>query len=155
MKNYLIVLLGILIISCQNKSVKTTETKQKTSLEDSIIYYKADYTKDIDTILSSGSEYGKRENEIWGINKLEIKKSPQLNINDFDHNKAISLAGQHLKKRFNPIELLFQSIELEHLNSGNTQQLNYIIVTFSYDKKEYVQKVPMLLDGRIILSNNE
>jgi len=155
MKNYLIVLLGIFIISCQAKPVKTTGTKQKTSLKGSIIYYKADYTKDIDTILSSDSEYGKRENEIWGINKLEIKKSNQLNINDFDYNKAISLARQYLKKRFNPIELLFQSIELEHLNSGNPQQLNYIIITFSYDKKEYVQKVPMLLDGRIVLSNNE
>lgn len=154
MKFCLLILLPVLIISCKNETSSLDKLNQKANPATTIVYYQPDYANHIDTILSSG-ENVKKASEAWGINELEIKKLPEIKTTKIDYNKAISIAEQHLKNRLGPIDLEFQSIELEVLNKNSTNQFKFLIVTFSYDKKEYVQKVPMLLDGRVILSNNE
>jgi len=154
MKFCLSILLPVLIISCKNETSSLEKPNQKANPSTVIVYYQPDYAKPVDTILSSG-ENGKKSSEAWGLNKSEIKKLPEIKTTKIDYNKAISIAKQHLKNGFDPIDLEFQSIELEVLNKNTTNQFNYLVVTFSYDKIEYVQKVPLLLDGRVILSSNE
>ncbi len=153
MKFWFIILFGSLIISCKNGSTTNTQYKEKINNIDSIVYYKPDYTKHIDMILSSG-EKGKKESEFWGVNIKDITNLPKTK-NRMDYNKTILFAEKYLKKRFHPIDLQFQSIDLETANKYGPNQFSYFVITFSYDKKDYVQKVPMLLDGRIILSNKE
>ena len=154
MKFCLSILLSVLIISCKNENSSLDKPNQKANPATAIVYYQPDYAKPADTILSSG-ENGKKSSETWGLNKSEIKKLPEIKTTKIDYNKAISIAEQHLKNKFDPIKLEFQSMELQFLNKNTPNQFSYLLVTFSYDKKEYVQIVPMLLDGRVILSNNE
>lgn len=154
MKSCLLILLPVLIISCKNENSSLQKSNQKPNPKTTIAYYQPDYANHIDTILNSG-ENGKKSSEAWGLNKSEIKKLPEIKTTKIDYNKVISIAKQHLNNRFDPIDLEFQSIELEVLNKNTTNKFNYLVVTFSYDKKKYVQKVPLLLDGRVILSNNE
>lgn len=154
MKFCLSILLHVLIISCKNETSSLDKPNQKANPATAIVYYQPDYAKPVDTILSSG-ENGKKLSETWGLNKSEIKKLPEIKTTKIDYNKAISIAEQHLKNKFDLIKLEFQSMELQFLNKNTQNQFSYLLMTFSYDNKGYVQKVPMLLDGRVILSNNE
>lgn len=154
MKFWLIVLSAPFIISCKNSTRIIEQSKQEHNFKDAIIYYKPDYSNIIDTVLSSG-ETDKEANEIWGINVPETKNLPAINYIKIDFNKAILIAEQYLKNRFNPIELQFKSIVFEVANKNKPNQFEFITVTFSYDQEKYIQMVPMLLDGKIILSNKE
>ncbi len=153
MKYIKLLIICSLFISCNDVPTASKLQEQKSISKDSIVYYKPDYHKEIDTILTSGTK--EKSNEFWGVNISEMAKLPTANNIKVDFNKAISFAEQHLKYRFDPIELQFKSIEYEVANKNTSRQFDYIIVTFSYDKKEAFQLVPMLLDGRIISSNNE
>jgi hypothetical protein len=130
--------------------------KTSHSLPNQLSYYKCDYLQNkYDTVLSAGDEH--EIGEVWGVNRNDINQLPIINNNDLDFNRIIKNAEAHLKKRFQDIDLSVTSLNIEKID--NSDSLNpknsFIEVTFLYDKRGYVQKVPVLFDGRIVLSNKE
>jgi hypothetical protein len=66
-----------------------------------------------------------------------------------------------VKDRFHLERAVFDSFEIHSIKiakSGPDDEQNrfyFIVITFLYDERGYYQKIPLLTDGRIILSNNE
>jgi hypothetical protein len=156
----------LFIISCQESKTRQqidnvyTVDSAKRVVENQtprpLYFYKCDYAADqYITILSSGNDH--QQDEIWGINRRDIAKLPMLDINSLDTSILAEHAAIHLKSRFPGIDLLSTNFTLERIDDQDTSNERnwYIDVTFLYDKRGYVQKVPVLLDGRIVLSNNE
>jgi len=127
-----------------------------TSLDTVIPYYKCDYNKNnYFTVLSSGDE--NVMNEFWGINKEYIKFLPEANFNQIDISKIIKNSTAHLNKRYPNIELNLIELKFERINDKDLlDNKNWIVLlTYQYNKLGYTQMIPMLIDGRIVLSNNE
>ncbi len=142
----------------EKKADNITQSKTPLTIDKSIPlrYYKCDYGKNqYDTILSSGSEH--EVTEVWGVKKGDIIKLPILNKGTFDTNAIFRSAALHIKRRLPDIDLLSTSYTLERINERDSSNPRnwFIEVTFLYDKRGYYQTVPVLLDGRIILSSNE
>ena len=119
-------------------------------------YYRCDYVKNnYDTLFYSGSEH--KANEIWGVNKRDIATLPIFDSKTINMNMIISNATLHIKNRYPDIEILFTSYTLERINDRDSSDPKnwFIDVSFLYGKNGAYQKAPVLLDGRIILSNSE
>jgi hypothetical protein len=153
LKSICLLIISLVLSSCnsEDKKVKNDQIKEIGKLE----FYKCDYLKKHDTLLSSGSKDS--ITEIWGFNKLDINSLPQKNLNNTDLNQIIENAKQHLSNRFPGIILNFSDLKLKKIDIKDTSSLknDFYIVSFIYDKRGYYQEVPVLPDGRIILSNNE
>ncbi|MCB0537149.1 MAG: hypothetical protein KDE33_06430 [Bacteroidetes bacterium] len=133
-------------------SERLSEPRQTYQLK----YYSCDYAeKKFDTILSAGVEH--QTNEVWGVNRKDIARLPILERESLDTDEILTRAAIHIKSRFPNIQLLDSSFTLERIDlSDTTDPKNWFVdVEFLYDKRGYYQKVPVLLDGRIVLSNNE
>lgn len=147
------------LLSCDtnnkvSEGVKETATQVERPIQ--LSYYKCDYSKrEYDTILSSGDEH--TTTEVWGIDKRYIDSLPSINIHPVDTTAIIKSAAFHLRKRFPDIAILYSDCKLEHISEKDTSNPNnwFFDISFLYDKRGYYQKVPVLLDGRIVLSNNE
>ena len=135
------------------KVAEQATTPRETAVQ--LSYYKCDYSKRFDTILSSGDDYTIRE--IWGVNKSDISTFPSIKHLTVDTSVIIQTAATHLRKRFTDINILSSECKLERIDDeAIPNERNWFVdVTFLYDKRGYYQKVPVLLDGRIILSNKE
>jgi PBP1b-binding outer membrane lipoprotein LpoB len=150
----------LLLTSCHGYERQSEEAK-KTNFPEvekpvQLSYYQCDYLKQqYDTILSAGDEY--TITEIWGVNKTDIADLPRLGTQTLDTALLIESAAMHLKNRFPNINLLSSNYKFERINEQDTSnQKNWFInIMFLYDKRGYFQTVPLLLDGRIILSNTE
>ena len=160
MRLQLFLILFPTLISCNEsnnhpeKIINNSTKSQKLIVQ--LSYYKCEYLRNqYDTILSAGNE--NEINEVWGVNKSDINKLPLINPNDLDTNTIITRAEMHLKKRISNIDLQFSSFTIERINEADSlnPRNKFIVVYFLYDKRGYYQVVPILLDGRIILSKNE
>jgi hypothetical protein len=156
----------ILVISCKQNNTQRKELKpdgftdpgNSIEVDDStqLRYYKCDYAKNrYDTILSSGD--GHQITEVWGIDKKDIASLPLFKMETLDTNVIIQNAARYIKTIFPDIDFLSTRYSLERINEkDNSNPRNWFIeVSFLYDKRGYYQEVPLLLDGRIILSSNE
>jgi len=155
--------LGILILSllsCRDNNNKTkkiiTDTKNYKADSIQLSYYKCDYLRNkYDTILYSGDK--RTVTEVWGVDRKDISEFPIVNTIKLDSSLLIRKAELHLKKRFPTMELQFSSFNIkliDELDSLNTKN-KFAEISFLYDKRGYYQVVPVLLDSRIVLSNNE
>jgi hypothetical protein len=67
----------------------------------------------------------------------------------------------HLMKKFNYNCIIFDSIAIQSIKIDKNKEDNennkffYVIVTFKTSNQESYEKIPLLIDGRIILSKNE
>lgn len=124
--------------------------------DDSLRYYQPKYQNNhYYTILSSGTE--NETHETWGVDKNDIEKLPFLNLKEIRFHEFEQNAKAHLEKRYEEIILTLVEIKLERITDqdlGNDRNW-CIIVTFRHHENGYVQMVPLLIDGRIILSTNE
>jgi hypothetical protein len=150
----------VLLISCNEHRSQSEEVKKKTYPQKEnrvrLSYYQCDYSKQqYDTILSAGNELA--ITEIWGVNKSDIAELPNFNLQILDTSVFLRCATIHLKNQFPNINILSSNYKLERINEQDTssQQNWFVDIMFLYDKRGYFQKVPLLLDGRIILSNTE
>jgi hypothetical protein len=153
-------ILLILLTSCKENSnvSKTTNAQLGTENKEPIklTYYKCDYSKKrFDTLFSSGSE--RDIHEVWGVSPNDIITFPIINSSSVDSNAMVKSAGQHLKQRFTDMDLEISNFQIQWINHRDTSnpRNRFAEITFLYDKRGYYQKVPVLLDGRIILSNCE
>lgn len=150
LKNFILLIIPALCISCSGNDPNVKI--QANSIVNSG-YYQCDYSKNqYDTILSSGTS--DTLTEIWGIEPLEIKKLKQVNIDSVDFNAIIQKGKVHLNKRFLSADLQFSSLEIKEDNS-RFLRFFFVELTFLDTKSGGSQKIPFLLDGTIILSNNE
>ncbi len=108
-----------------------------------------------DTIFMAGSEDS--ITEIWGVIRSDINEFPNFDPRSIDTTYVLKSAMEHLKNRFSDINIFSSTFKLERINDQDTASQNnwFIDITFLYDERGYFQKVPILLDGRIILSNDE
>jgi hypothetical protein len=155
----------ILVISCkqnnsQRKDLKTDAFYPGKSIEvdhsTQLRYYKCDYAKNrYDTILSSGD--GHQITEVWGIDKKDIASLPLFKMETLDTSVIIQNAARYIKTIFPDIDFLSTRYSLERINEKDSSNPRnwFIEVSFLYDKRGYYQEVPLLLDGRIILSSNQ
>jgi hypothetical protein len=155
MKYYFYIL--ILLVGCnQNSKQVNSANEQSSKNSTSLSYYKCDYSKKgFDTILSSGDD--SNIDEVWGINKSDIKDIVTNNLACLDLPEFIYKATIHIKKRYPELNLNVSSVEvIRNENVGpNDPRSWFVQVSFQYDHKNSYQIVPLLLDGRIILSNTE
>jgi hypothetical protein len=151
-----IFLLLLFCISCQQSDKQINVSKDNLNSGKGLTYYKCDYTKTYDTILSSGSDTNKL-NEIWGVDTNDINNISTTSLDSVNLNFIIDNAKQHLRKRFSDMSLTLSSLTLERIDDHDTTNPRnwFFTISFLYDKKGYYQDVPVLLDGRIILSNQE
>lgn len=147
-------------ISCDRKRVQSDLLNKSDDniqeIQDSILYYKCSYSKQsIDTIVQAGDSC--HITEIWAINKDDIISLPSIVEITIDTPLLIKKASIHLKKRFSPINVLASDLKIERINDENKfEEKNWFVkIAFLYDRQGYHQIIPMLLGGRIILSNNE
>jgi hypothetical protein len=160
MRTLLLLFSVLTLIACSdstNQLKKTnTDTTTPKSRDLQLSYYKCDYLKShYDTILSAVDEHN--VHEVWGISKSDITQIPLINNNDLDSNDIIKSAEIYLKKRFQDIHLRLTDFKIEKitdLDSSNPKN-KFIEVTFLYNEKGSYQIVPLLMDGRIVLSNKE
>jgi hypothetical protein len=156
----------ILVISCkQNKSERkeskadaVSHPRKSVGVDDStqLQYYKCDYAKNrYDTILSSGD--GHQITEVWGIDKKDIASLPLFKMETLDTSVIIQNAARYIKTIFPDIDFLSTRYSLERINEKDSSNPRnwFIEVSFLYNKRGYYQEVPLLLDGRIILSSNQ
>lgn len=165
MRSAIFPFLVLILTSCKQKPTQQREAENPTKthvgkLNDEqtiqLKYYKCDYAKNkYDTILSSGNKH--ETTEVWGIDKSDIAKLPILNRKAIDRTVFIKIAAQHIKDRLPDINLLSSSFTLQRINEKDTSNPRnwFVDITFLYDEKGYYQEVPVLLNGKIILSNNE
>lgn len=66
-------------------------------------------------------------------------------------------AKVHLEERFEGISLTLVSIDLERITKEdlNNDRNWFVLVTYQHHENGFVQMVPMLVDGSIVLSSNE
>lgn len=146
-----IIILSIFtFISCQHNHPE----KKYNLKEDIIQYYKCDYElEDGNIVVLSSGGYNEASTEYWAINVLEIEK--KNNARNIDVEVLISNAKKHLLKRFTPIDLIFSDISIQDIGALDGKSQVFIgIVSFEY-REDMFQKVPVLLDGTIVLSNKE
>ncbi|MCU7549584.1 hypothetical protein OCK74_10690 [Chitinophagaceae bacterium LB-8] len=138
--------------SAKNESLTTFKDEMPVEL----YYYKCDYSKNqFITILSSGTK--DTTTEVWGIDKRDIEELPIIELKELDSGTIIKKAEAHLKKRFPGMSLQLSGFQVESITDNDTSNSRnkFVEVTFQYNKRGYYQIVPLLSDGRIILSNNE
>lgn len=146
------------LLSCNANDKQLKTEKKETAVGSSVrlSYYKCDYSKqEYDTILSSGDE--NTTTEVWGINKSDIATLSNINKQTLDTTAIVKVAALYLRKRFPDVAILSSDCNLERIDEQDTANPKnwFIVVNFLYDKRGYYQKVPVLVDGRIVLSNNE
>lgn len=151
MKNFILII--ILCTSCGGNGSNRNKETNSVIISD---YYQCDYSKNrYDTILSSGTK--DTLDEIWGVELQEMKKLKQVNIDTIDFNRIIQIGKSHLIKRFKSANLQLSSFEIKEINEGRSRVLKnwYIELTFLDYKSGFSEKIPLFLNGTIILSNNE
>jgi len=80
-----------------------------------------------------------------------------VNFNQIDIHKIIKNSTSYLRTRYSHVDLTLLKIKFERINEMDlSNNKNWIIqLTYQYDNRGYVQVVPILADGRIVLSNKE
>ena len=154
MKSVSLLLVSIFLISCNafdDRDVNSNPTKETDKLE----FYKCDYSNKFDTLLSSGTK--DVLSELWGFNMMDTISFTKTDLKNVNLSRIVDNANRHLSKRFSSGNLNFSDLTMEKINNKDTLSFKncYFIVSFLYDKRGYYQKVPVLADGRIILSKNE
>lgn len=155
MKKVLLISFSIILFACNSKenNIKNTISVEK---ESQLKYYKCNYSEAFDTLVMSG-ESNQNISEIWGVDKKDFKSLPKENLDQVNLNIIIDIAHKHLVKRFPNTILEFSSLTLEKIDEKDSKSLHnfFYNISFIYDKRGYYQCVPILLDKRIVLSNNE
>lgn len=151
--NFVLLIIITLCVSCSGSG--SNKKKQVNSIVGSG-YYQCNYSKNhYDIILSSGTRDSLYE--IWGVEYGGMKKLKQVNIDSIDFNRIIQIGKCHLNKRFRSTDLQLSSFEIKRINEdrpGVSENL-YIELTFINSKNDFCAKIPLFLNGMIILSNNE
>ncbi len=124
--------------------------------DDGMNYYKPKYNEDnYYTILSSGTV--NKIHETWGVDKDDIDELPVLDLREIRFHEFVEKAKEHLEKKLENITLTLEEIKLDRITDkdlGNDRNW-FVLITFRYNEGRYAQMVPMLIDGKIILSTNE
>ena len=126
------------------------------SYNEDLAYYQADYKNgNYFTILRSGTESD--TTEVWGVDKDDINKLPKLDLAQVNYNNLVQNAKVHLEKRFQLTNLAMVEIKLARITELEIENNRnwFVVISFQYTEEAYMQLVPMLIDGRIILSKNE
>ncbi len=159
MMKYFLICLITLTSGCS--SAGPVDTQGQSSPADG--FYKCDYNKPYRRILGSGSSADSLT-EVWGIGEKDLrslKSNGPESLNDMDIPAYIRKAGTHIKNRFHLERAVFDSFEIQSIKiskdgpENKQNRFYFIVITFLYDERGYYQKIPLLTDGRIILSNNE
>ena len=123
-------------------------------------FYKCDYTDTTSyyKVLSSGSKT--ETTEVWGVDKNLLDSLPSLTEMNLDLEKVASNAKIYLENRYyypnTNKEYKLTEISFVRANPKKEDSKNWIIIfKFLYDERGFYQYVPILLDGRIVLSSNE
>ncbi|WP_375562730.1 hypothetical protein ACE193_09410 [Bernardetia sp. OM2101] len=120
-------------------------------------FYKCDYsdTTSYYAVLSSGSKT--ETTEIWGIDKSLLDSLPSLSEMKLDLEEVTTNAKLYLENRYyspnSSKEYILTEISFERIIFKEEGNKNWVIIAkFVYDERGFYQYVPILLDGRIILS---
>lgn len=153
-KSMNLLVVSLFLISCNTsdkKQVKSERTKETEKLE----FYKCDYSNKFDTLLSSGPK--DVLSEVWGFNMKDTISFTKTDLESIDLSRIVENSNRHLSKRFPGVNLNFSDLTMEKINNKDTLSFKncFFIVSFLYDEKGYYQNVPVLADGRIVLSENE
>ncbi len=123
-------------------------------------FYKCDYsdTTSYYEILSSGSKT--ETTEVWGIDKNLLDSLPSLSEMKLDLEQVAANAKLYLENRYyfpnSNKEYILTEISFTHIIFKVEGSKNWILIAkFMHDERGFYQYVPILLDGRIILSSNE
>ncbi len=143
--------------SCNPKKFNEAENHDyNISTTDKIKYYKCNYSaKDsIVTILSSGP-VNNSLSEYWSVNPDEITSSDSSSLGIINVNRLIRVGKEHLSSRLQHSDLQFSEISIEKVPLDSYNKIIFICI-ITYKKSEnFIEKIPMLLDGTVILSSNE
>jgi hypothetical protein len=126
----------------------------------SLKFYKCNYsdTASYYKVLSSGSET--ETTETWAINKKLLDSLPalsemKLNLEEVAANAKLYLENRYYSPHSNKTYILTE-ITFNRILYKEEESKNWVIIAkFMHDKRGFYQYVPILLDGRIILSSNE
>lgn len=121
-------------------------------------FYNCDYsdTTSYQVVLSSGSTT--ETYEIWAVDKNLLDSLPslsemKLDLQEVTHNAKLYLESRYYSPNSNKNYILAE-ITFERITPKKDENKNWIIIAkFIYDERGFYQYVPILLDGRIILSN--
>ena len=104
-------------------------------------------------ILQSGPK--DKTTSFWGIDKSDIMTFQELDISRIDFNEMIEKAKSSIRKKMPFLKTLtFTKLELKRISKKiENDSRNWIVmITFEKDNKGFFEMVPVLLDGRIVLS---
>jgi hypothetical protein len=121
--------------------------------------YSCNYASEYVTVLSSGAE-------VYGIARSDAKTLPRMDVafkglSSLNYPKIILSAKTHLMERFHEDFLEFQSLTIQMVSLDSPVEADApkdvwcVFVDFLYDQRGWHLIVPLLLDGRVILSNME
>ena len=165
MAKFLLTCVIVLAIGCNSVGPVDTNLQSDIEAQSRLAggFYKCDYTKPYRIILGSGGS-AESLTEEWGINEKDLrslKSNGPGSLKDIDIPTFIIKAGIYLEKRFQLDMAVFDSLEIRSIKiaeDGPENEQNrfyFIVITFLYDERGYYQKLPLLTDGRVILSSNE
>lgn len=129
--------------------VKEIQFKNRDS---KVMYYQPDYNSDSNhIILSSGNDLNQL-NEYWKLDEKDFKP-PTIYPDVINWAALILNAKTHIQERFDLESIKLISIEIDKEFKDNP--IKYAVISFEKDSSGFIEKLPMLLDGRIVLSNKE
>lgn len=158
MKPYSLLLLAL--ISCGESDrfsqVGTITSSAKNEAFASQSYYRCDYAKErFAAILRSGNK--DTVYEVWGVDRSDISHFPLVDARSLDTGKLVRVAETHLKKKYPTLPLRLADFRVENIIDRDIRnpRNRFVEVTFLCGGKDNYQVVPLLADGRVILSNKE
>lgn len=154
---YLVLL--VCLVSCTHSPSKnTTNEIIESSNINELRFYKCDYSimDSLVIVLGSRSEFSTNFDETWAISKTDLKHPSKSDLSKVNIENIIENGRRHLSESYKHTELQFSDLSIEKIKDSLIDSENWIaIVSFKYDNKGYFQKVPVLLDGTIVLSDKE